>query len=73
MLSHTICNKPSNLSSFPLLFSLFLNLAYLKRLCHGSPVHFVEFCQLLAAIAMELNVSKESTCDRMTKSEIRDK
>ena len=35
----------------------------LKGLCHGSPVHFVYFCQLLALnhIAMELKVSKEVT------------
>ena len=36
----------------------------LKGLCHGSPVHFVLFSQLLAldrAIAMELKVGKEIT------------
>ena len=39
--------------------------ACLKGLCHGSPVHFVLFCQLLALDRygpMELKVGKEITC-----------
>ena len=34
----------------------------LKELCHGSPVHFVKFCQLLALNRYEFKISKEITC-----------
>ena len=35
----------------------------LKGLCHGSPFHFVLFCQLYSpSIAIELKVGKEITC-----------
>ena len=38
------------------------NLGKLKGLCHGSPVHFVQFCQCSPSIAVKLKVSKEITC-----------
>ena len=34
---------------------------HLKGLCHGSPVHFVNFANFSPSIAMELKVSKEIT------------
>ena len=36
----------------------------LKELCHGSPVHFVLFCEIyyLPSLTMELKVGKEITC-----------
>ena len=34
----------------------------LKGLYHGSPVHFVLFCQLPALNRYELKVGKEITC-----------
>ena len=44
----------------------------LQRLCHGSPVHFVLFCQLLALDRYGTE-SRQRNRMLMAKSEIRDK
>ena len=44
----------------------------LKGLSHGSPVHFVLFCQLLA-LSRYGTESRQRNYMEMTKSEIRDK